>query len=78
MNSVLMEGVVVEDNCHLQGSVVGPGCRLQEGASLKDCQVGALGGCGGVGGRRGRGWGVGEGGGAPQAAMSVSSAVSQC
>eukprot|EP00887_Chlorella_sp_A99_P003033 scaffold9.g3033.t1 len=39
INSVLMEGAAVADNCHLQNSVVGAGCVLQEGASLRDCQL---------------------------------------
>jgi translation initiation factor eIF-2B subunit gamma len=34
-----MNHVVIEDGCHIQGSVVCNNVQLQERAVLKDCQV---------------------------------------
>jgi NDP-sugar pyrophosphorylase family protein len=39
VNSVVMNHVVIEDGCHIQGSVVCNNVQLQERAVLKDCQV---------------------------------------
>lgn len=34
-----MNHVVIEDGCHIQGSVICNNVQLQERAVLKDCQV---------------------------------------
>ena len=39
VNSVVMNHVVIEDGCHIQGSVVCNNVQLQERSVLKDCQV---------------------------------------
>uniref|UniRef100_A0A453S771 Glucose-1-phosphate adenylyltransferase/Bifunctional protein GlmU-like C-terminal hexapeptide domain-containing protein n=1 Tax=Aegilops tauschii subsp. strangulata TaxID=200361 RepID=A0A453S771_AEGTS len=39
VNSVVMNHVVIEDGCHIQGSVVCNNVQLQERAVLKDCQI---------------------------------------
>ena len=39
VNSVVMNHVVIEDGCHIQGSVVCNNVQFQERAVLKDCQV---------------------------------------
>jgi len=41
VNSVVMNHVVIEDGCHIQGSVVCNNVQLQERSVLKDCQIGA-------------------------------------
>ncbi len=40
INSVLMNDVVVADNCVVQNSVLSSGVQCKERASVKDCQVG--------------------------------------
>ncbi|CAL8468630.1 g8170 [Coccomyxa elongata] len=40
INSVLMDGVQVQDGCHLQNSIVCHNAHLQERVTLRDCQVG--------------------------------------
>lgn len=40
-NAVLMDYVVVEDGCRLDGVVVGPFALIEEKTVLKDCEVGA-------------------------------------
>ena len=37
---MLMDNVVVGDNCTIQNSILGSGVQLKERASVKDCQVG--------------------------------------
>jgi translation initiation factor eIF-2B subunit gamma len=39
VSSVVMNHVVIEDGCHVQGSVVCNNVQLQERCVLKDCQV---------------------------------------
>lgn len=39
INSVLMDNVVVADNCTIQNSILCSGVQLKERASVKDCQV---------------------------------------
>lgn len=39
INSVLMDGTILGDGCHVQMSVLCAGATLQERVSLKDCQV---------------------------------------
>ena len=45
VNSVVMNHVVIEDGCHIQGSVVCNNVQLQERSVLKDCQVASFGLC---------------------------------
>jgi len=42
INSVLMDGVQVEDSCHIQNSIVCNGCVIHAGAQVKDCQLGPM------------------------------------
>jgi hypothetical protein len=40
INSVLLDHVIIADNCHCQNTTVGAGCLLRESCMLKDSTVG--------------------------------------